>query len=131
MKRVIITFTLLIVAVGTFYMLKDKPNSTVKLPITDEHLHEKKPFTSQKHSIKPKDETEEHVHITENNSAAKLDNLPKEIQDEIKQLSGRYNNNVQPIEVEPGVFLIPAGKGVNVVPVAVINDDGTISTHEY
>ncbi len=65
------------------------------------------------------------------NLAAQFETLPTDMQQEIKQLSGRYNENVEAIEVAPGVFMMPPDKSVRVVPVAVMNQDGTVSIHEY
>ena len=65
------------------------------------------------------------------NAAAQFKKLPSEMQLEIKRLSGRDDPSKQPIEVKPGVFLLPAGAGPQVVPVAVMNEDGTVSIYEY
>jgi hypothetical protein len=82
------------------------------------------PIAAHEHSeVKAQDETA--------NSAAQFDALPPAMQAEIKQLSGRYNENVQPIEAKPGVFILPPEQSVRVVPVAVMNEDGTVSIYEY
>lgn len=150
MKRIVITLTLLIVTVSAFFILLNKPINTVKFPTLDKqkNVHEVKPpnkhlkssnvtqvtdktLSSKSLSNNLKEDPLVSLPAISDNPAAEFDNLPEKMQEEIKQLSGRNNKNIQPIEVEPGVFLIPAGKGVNVVPVAVINDDGTVSIHEY
>jgi hypothetical protein len=59
----------------------------------------------------------------------KFDSLPSEMQEEITQLSGRDEVNTVVNEVSPGVFLM--SKGPRVVPVAVMNEDGTVTIHEY
>lgn len=150
MKRIIIILMLLIVVVSTFYIVLKQPSSMVKSPVVIEQKNTSEPAsvkqnkeqlnTTQKVNEKllPKGSSNNvnkapqvSTPVIAGNSAAQFDKLPKAMQEQIKQLSGRNNPNVQPIEVEPGVFLIPAGKGVNVVPVAVVNEDGTVSTHEY
>ena len=64
-------------------------------------------------------------------AATQFEQLPLVMQREIKQLSGREIPNATATEVMPGVFLIPADAGPKVVSVAVINDDGSVSIHEY
>lgn len=61
--------------------------------------------------------------------ATDISSLPKEMQQEIRTLSGRNDSANVISEVSPGVFLNSGGP--RVVPVAVINSDGTVSTHEY
>lgn len=150
MKRIVIILILLIFLVGIYHTMIKEPHGTVSSSLIDkqkeihevksinqhsEHLHTTHTVDEKLVTNGPSDHSEEATHVhspeTASNSAAQFNKLPKEMQKEIKQLSGRNNPNIQPIEVEPGVFLIPAGKGVNVVPVAVINDDGTLSIHEY
>ncbi len=63
------------------------------------------------------------------NPAADFAALPLAQQIEIAELSGRDNSNNQIVEVKPGVFLMT--NGPKVVPVAVMNEDGTVSIHEY
>jgi hypothetical protein len=55
--------------------------------------------------------------------------LPLAQQQEIKRLSGRDNPDSNIIEVQPGVFLMTDGP--KVVPVAVVNADGSVTVHEY
>ncbi|WP_196161083.1 hypothetical protein [Reinekea sp. G2M2-21] len=68
---------------------------------------------------------------TTGNPAANFEALPVAMQQEILQLSGRDQAQRTPIEVKPGVFMLAAGQGPRVVPVAVMNEDGTVSIHEY
>ncbi len=68
------------------------------------------------------------------NSAARFFDLPMEQQQEILELSGRNSDSEEDYdiqEVEPGVFSVLKKNGPRVVPVAVMNDDGTVSIHEY
>lgn len=55
--------------------------------------------------------------------------LPLAQQQEIKRLSGRDNPDSNIVEVQPGVFLMTDGP--KVVPVAVVNADGSVTVHEY
>ena len=75
--------------------------------------------------------TQRNIGFLLDNPAAQFSNLPQEMQNEIKKLNGRNNQNLQPVEIQPGVFIIPKNKGVKVVPIAVMNKDGTVSTYEY
>jgi hypothetical protein len=68
------------------------------------------------------------------NSATDFDKLPLEQQQEIIELSGRESDvgkSYQTMEVAPGVVAVMANNGPKVVPVAVINEDGTVSIHEH
>ncbi len=68
---------------------------------------------------------------TTGNPAANFEALPVAMQQDIRQLSGRDQAQRTPVEIKPGVFLLAAGQGPRVVPVAVMNEDGTVSIHEY
>lgn len=147
MKQILIAVIILIVGISAFYISLKQPSNTVKQPLkvskqeveSTEHSAE---LTKQAHvtSVDPlavnspvsnNHNSQLSSQIILDNPAAQFDNLPIEMQEEIKRLSGRYNKDVHPIEIEPGVFMMPHDKGVRVVPVAVINEDGTVSTHEY
>jgi hypothetical protein len=150
MKQILIVLILLVVVSSTLYISFNQPNNTVALPVMDNlsilkgeksvepelelsNASQVNAINAPAHnsSTNVKDNVQVNVSAIAGNSAVHFNNLPKEMQDQIKQLNGRNNKNAKPIEVEPGVFLIPAGKGVNSVPVAVINEDGTVSIHEY
>lgn len=66
-----------------------------------------------------------------NNPAANFDQLPQPLQQEIRQLSGRDASDAEPVEIQPGVFAMPSERRPQVVPVAVMNADGTVSIYEY
>ena len=68
------------------------------------------------------------------NSAADFRRLPIPMQQEIKALTGRdneQNSAYESVEVKPGVVAVLSKNGPRVVPVAVINPDGSVSIHEY
>ena len=152
MKRILIIVILLAIVISGFFMSLVPTSDTVKKPIIAEQQRinkagtkSAKPHTdlskavqipveiphSTNTSITKKENSQLDMPVISDNPAAQLSNLPQEMQAEIKKLSGRYNKNVQPIEVEPGVFMMPPNKTILVVPVAVINEDGTVSTYEY
>ncbi|MBU2862318.1 hypothetical protein KO489_00530 [Reinekea forsetii] len=62
-------------------------------------------------------------------NAKKIETLPVAMQQEIQSLSGRDNSATTLVETQPGVFLMT--NGPRTVPVAVINEDGTVTIHEY
>lgn len=70
-------------------------------------------------------------HSADGNPAADLSSFPVSMQVQIVRLSNRAETSIEPVEVQPGVFKIPKGFSPRVVPVAVMNDDGTVSTYEY
>jgi len=94
-------------------------------------LKEPNNIPKKNHQVKAPVNTQTNKHLGSNNPAAQFNNLSQEIQNEIKTLNGRNNKNIQPIEIQPGVFIMPKNKRVRVIPVAVMNEDGTVSTYEY
>lgn len=161
MKQILIIITLLAMVTGAFLISLISPSNVIKQPIIVDQERVNKDGnkdgnkSAKKHTDRPNTvqitaETPQHskmdmpniaIQNTENtqlntqtisdNPAAQFNNLPQEMQEEIKILSGRYNKNIHPIEVEPGVFMLPPNKAIRVVPVAVMNKDGTVSTYEY
>ena len=156
----IITVTLFLVVASALYFLLTQPNNAVQQPaivnknnvsqqsINPKGISNKTVSSKLNQSPQPNKVTASIPQSTKkitqskinsqqsnqdmsDNSAAQFDNLPLEMQEEIKKLSGRYNKDVEPIEIEPGVFMMPHNKGIRTVPVAVVNDDGTVSTYEY
>ena len=61
--------------------------------------------------------------------AKRIETLPVAMQQEIQSLSGRDNSATTVVETQPSVFLMT--NGPRTVPVAVINEDGTVTIHEY
>jgi outer membrane receptor protein involved in Fe transport len=70
-----------------------------------------------------------HASGTFTKSAPNIKLLPLAQQQEIKRLSGRDNPDSNIVEVQPGVFLMTDGP--KVVPVAIMNADGSVTVHEY
>jgi len=113
----------------TFYADNEALNITVPSAIqTPESTPKKIKVNKQAHTLHTNNYQESTSDVS-NRSA--LTSLPLAMQQQVKELSGRSHKNIQPIEVEPGVFMIPAGKGVQVVSVAVMNEDGTLSISEH
>ena len=139
MKRILIYILFLILAVIAFYAVQMTANDPAKSAIQE---NANAPLLTKQRadpaaSIKtdpdspsklPSAQTQP---VIKANPAAQFDNLPEAMQQQIKTLRGRDNYDVQPIEVKPGVFIMPPDKNVRVVPVAVMNEDGTVSIHEY
>lgn len=79
------------------------------------------------------DHDHDHQASASANPAADLQRLPIPMQQQIKELTSRdeLNRTYQTIEVEPGIVAVMINNGPRVVPVAVMNEDGTVSIHEY
>lgn len=81
------------------------------------------------HSHQHDDEFDNHADIP------KLETLPEPIQTQVRALSGRYETTSAPmpqaVEIKSGVTKTSPVVLVRTVPVAVINEDGSVSIHEY
>lgn len=150
MKQILVIVTLLVMVITAFFISLIQPSDAVKKAIiTDgQSVKEAKSANHLANStdliqipaviprsanipIQNKKNTKLNIPVISNNPAAQLSNLPQEMQEEIKKLSGRYNRQVKAIEVQPGVFMMPPNKRIGVVSVAVMNEDGNVSTYEY
>lgn len=62
-----------------------------------------------------------------------FDSLPVEMQTQIIDLSGRQPESQELVsfEVAPGIYATPMPKQIQIVPVAVVNEDGTVTTYEF
>lgn len=146
MNRVLVVLSVLIVSATAAYiaLLMPKPNSTEtqvtetaaltpqtpaspSVPEPDDNQPVATPHQS---TAKPEedDHEDDHSHGADD---VNFESLSLEIQDEILRLSNRPDQPGVPIEVSPGLFKLPSTHVPKIVPVAVINEDGSISITEF
>ena len=75
-------------------------------------------------------ESIEHEHES-NETPVPFESLPKEMQEEIRRLNSNDNNDLVVEQITPTQFRINLIGVHQHVPVAIINEDGTVSIREY